>query len=378
MYKAITVDTSDQLDGLAGSWNALLALSKDPTVFNTFAWARCWLQVYGQPDYALKIILVYAGDDLVALLPLYIQAATGTCWFIGSGEPEEEEVASEYLDFIIHQNHWHDKALADCINGQLDEINKKARLILVNCRANAYAAGILRSHTRALYRVTGAEYRLPIQETFSATAQVFSKRHLKNIRQYLSRFDAAPDVQYTPIHADNFDDDWQTLQLLHQKDWTARGKNGAFHSAKFSRFHALMHTAHPEARQVFATLTKGAETLAIHHFYVFGNSYYFYLAGTEKTRDSRLSPGVLLHALTMQELSGRSVQYDFLKGAANDSYKGKFCKPEGEFYTITVFENSMRGRLRLLLARLKRFVSNIRTSASRDEVSSINHKADAD
>ena len=97
------------------------------------------------------------------------------------------------------------------------------------------------------------------------------------------------------------------MQTLHQKDWVARGKSGAFHKERFSRFHALMHTQHPEIRQLFAAIMISGEPLAIHHFYVFGKNYYFYLAGTEKTRESRCRRALLLHALTMQELSGQGI-----------------------------------------------------------------------
>src|SRR5690606_15286370 len=132
---------------------------------------------------------------------------------------------------------------------------------------------------------------------------------------------------------------------LHQHDWISRGKDGAFHSTQFSRFHALMQTRHPQLPQMFVALRQSGRTLAIHHFYVFGQQYYFYLAGTDKQRASRLSPGLMLHVLAMQELSGQGVTYYFLKGSADGSYKAKFCAAGAVFYHITVFENSWRGRL---------------------------------
>jgi CelD/BcsL family acetyltransferase involved in cellulose biosynthesis len=367
MYKTTIVDALGQCDDLADSWHELLADSKNPTVFNTFAWARCWLQVYWEPDYTLRIILVYDSEKLVALLPLYIQRKTGTCWVIGSGEPEAEEVASEYLDFIVRENHLQSAGLADCIKEQL-EILGKYRLILVNCCASSYAASLLMNHRRAIHDVSGAVYKLPIQDSFANTAATFSKNQLRKARQCLSRFNAGPTIEYLSFHSDNFLDDWNTLQTLHQKDWTARGQNGAFHSARFSRFHHLMNVEHPEIEQAFAAVRKDSETLAIHHFYVFGGNYYFYLAGTEKTRESRLSPGLLLHVLAMQELSGKAVTYDFLKGSTPNSYKAKFCRPGDEFYTITLFENTIRGGLRQNLVRLKRCLKNLRKAGGKSSL----------
>jgi CelD/BcsL family acetyltransferase involved in cellulose biosynthesis len=368
MYTTRIVDSVSQISSLESDWNELLAHSSNATVFNTYGWAWCWLQIYWQQDYALKIILVESGAELVALLPLYIQKTTGTCWFVGSGEPEAEEVASEYLDFIVHQDHAGSAELADCIKGKLDAL-KPYRLNFVNCCASSYVENLLRGHPRALFSVSGAVYKLAIQNSFADTALTFSKNQLKNARQCLNRFNAAPELEYVSFHSCDFSQNWQTLQTLHQKDWTSRGNNGAFHSPKFSRFHALMHTQQPQIRQAFVALRKkdeghNNETLAIHHFYVFNGHYYFYLAGTEKNTESRLSPGLMLHVLAMQELSGEMATYDFLKGTTSNSYKEKFCGTGEAFYTITVFEPSVRGNLQHWLARLKLYVRTVRKPAS--------------
>ncbi len=353
MYKTRVIDSVLQISGLQNGWNTLLASSNNPTVFNTFAWASCWLEIYWRDDYTLRIILIEAEGKLVALLPLYIQNQNNSCWFIGSGEPEAEEVASEYLDFIVHRDHAHDSTLAAFIRTELEAL-KHLRLILVNCCESSYAANAFRGNRRSLVTVTGAVYKLPIEDTFPATAKSFSKNQLKNSRQCLNRFDAAPELVYVPFHSTDFATNWQALQNLHQKDWEARGKSGAFHSSKFSSFHALMHTKYPDTIQAFVALRLNEELLAIHHFYVFGNHYCFYVAGTEKARESRLSPGLMLHVLAMKQLSGTAATYDFLKGGTNNSYKAKFCDAGEAFYTITVFERSIRGTLRHWLIRLKR------------------------
>src|SRR5688572_32155488 len=163
MYKTRVIDSALQISSLQNGWNTLLASTNNATVFNTFAWASCWLQIYWRDDYTLRIILVEAegseGDSLVALLPLCIQTRNNSCWFIGSGEPEAEEVASEYLDFIVHRDHAHDPALAAFISTELEELNHY-RLILVNCCETSYVVNVLRGHRRALATVTGAVYKL--------------------------------------------------------------------------------------------------------------------------------------------------------------------------------------------------------------------------
>jgi CelD/BcsL family acetyltransferase involved in cellulose biosynthesis len=134
-----------------------------------------------------------------------------------------------------------------------------------------------------------------------------------------------------------------------------------------------MHSTQPQIRQAFVALKHKGETLAIHHFYIYGQHYCFYLGGTEKNKESRLSPGLMLHVLAMQELSGQSAIYDFLRGSTGNSYKAKFCPAGTLFYDITVFENSIRGACRLWLARLKHFVRTLRKPGGLDR----KHKGEA-
>ena len=365
MYTARVIESVEQFNSLESSWNALLARSNNPTVFNTFGWASCWLQVYWLQDYALRIILLETTDGPIALLPLYIKKQERSCWFIGTGEPEAEEVASEYMDFVVHADHASSAELTSAINAQLEAL--KCRLVLVNCCANSFAATLLQDNKRALCVVTGAVYKLAIQKTFADTARPFSKNQQKKARQCLNRFNAASELEYVPFNSDSFDEDWQTLQTLHQKDWTSRGKYGAFHSEKFSHFHALMRVQQPQLTQAFVALLQNGDTLAIHHFYVFNGHYCFYLAGTEKSREGRLSPGLMLHVLAMQELGGNEVTYDFLKGSISNSYKAKFCSMGEVFYTITVFEKTLRGSLQHLLARMKQRVKSWRKPVGNDK-----------
>jgi len=57
-------------------WNALLARSPNATVFNSFGWQRAVTDEYFVPPGRLRIITVRRGDELLAVFPLALHAAS--------------------------------------------------------------------------------------------------------------------------------------------------------------------------------------------------------------------------------------------------------------------------------------------------------------
>ncbi|MEM8948805.1 MAG: GNAT family N-acetyltransferase [Pseudomonadota bacterium] len=63
---------ANAFDGLEPRWNKLIDRSVDASVFQTFAWQSIWWRVFGKGR-ELRIILAKDGDDLVGVLPVYIE-----------------------------------------------------------------------------------------------------------------------------------------------------------------------------------------------------------------------------------------------------------------------------------------------------------------
>ncbi len=66
------VSTSDALTALEDRWNGLIERSPKSSVFQTHAWLTTWWSIFGG-DRALRIILASDQEELIGLLPVYIE-----------------------------------------------------------------------------------------------------------------------------------------------------------------------------------------------------------------------------------------------------------------------------------------------------------------
>src|SRR5690606_5580489 len=106
--RADIVTRWDQLLAQRDAWLDLLARSSanEPTL--SPLWLDTWWRIFGsEGGRALRAVLVYDGDRLIGMAPLLVRRA----WYrsalplrrielLASGEPEADEIYSEYLNVI--------------------------------------------------------------------------------------------------------------------------------------------------------------------------------------------------------------------------------------------------------------------------------------
>jgi CelD/BcsL family acetyltransferase involved in cellulose biosynthesis len=83
----------------ADAWNALAAASETATVFQSFEWHAAWWKVF-RDDYELRVLLAWAGAQLVAVAPWTLSRKGRELQFIGSGD-----YSSDYCDLLVHPGH---------------------------------------------------------------------------------------------------------------------------------------------------------------------------------------------------------------------------------------------------------------------------------
>ncbi len=344
------------ISSLEPTWRLLGDKDSGANLFNSFEWIECWLEHYWQPDYRLNLVLVETNNSVVALLPIYFNPQQNALMFLGTGEAETAEVASEYLDFLIDASNVTEKDLLDFIAGYLQSLSGY-NFLFVNCLRTSHVFKVCERMKRNVFELSGLQFRLLLDKPFDELAAGFSKNFQKKSREIINRFNKADGLRYQPLSNEQFEQNWTRLRDLHTRNWNEKGRPGAFQADVFNAFHMSMHERYPAISQHFAALYSGETAIAINHYYEYRDAYYFYLTGAEKDQYARISPGLLLHTLCIRQLSGMHYWYDFLKGSARASYKAKFCSSTEAFFTIKVFAgnpfNFLRYLRALLRARLK-------------------------
>ena len=122
-----------------------------------------------------------------------------------------------------------------------------------------------------------------------------------------------------------FDD----LARLHQVHWAARDEPGAFSSDFTRSFHtALIERAWPLGGVSLLRVSAGPELLGYVYNFEHGGTAYNYQSGHVAAASNKLKPGLVVHALAVQEALQRGLgTYDLLMGG--DHFKPSLCHASG-------------------------------------------------
>jgi CelD/BcsL family acetyltransferase involved in cellulose biosynthesis len=97
------IDQFDALESRRAEWDALVARSTTPTIFQTYEWHESWWRVFGA-EYELWVLLAEADGELVGIAPLMLSrrrvhgVRRRVLEFIGA------PLGSDYCDFIVAQD----------------------------------------------------------------------------------------------------------------------------------------------------------------------------------------------------------------------------------------------------------------------------------
>jgi hypothetical protein len=149
-----------------------------------------------------------------------------------------------------------------------------------------------------------------------------------------------------------------SLEMLHQKRWVAKGEPGCFSNPRFIRFHRMMIARnHGNGRTIVMRVSVGDAALGYLYGFADKERFYLYQCGFDYDMVDRNSmPGLVCHILAMQELADRGLKlYDFMAGCSG--YKSALSNVE-ESMTWTIFRShsvrlSLIERVNPVLAKMR-------------------------
>jgi len=151
------------------------------------------------------------------------------------------------------------------------------------------------------------------------------------------------------------------LGLLHQGYWNARGEPGAFAFPFYTSFHErLVQTCLPKGTVELVRVSRGNEAIGYLYNFVHRGHVYAYLSGFRYEENAKLKPGLVTHALCIEQHArdGRRV-YDFMAGASR--YKANLGQPGPAMLHVLLgrrtaalqLENALRTVRRAAIERLR-------------------------
>ncbi len=359
------IDSSVGLVSLRNEWNHLLDGSRARSICLRWEWLHTWWEIYHDSGIKPCVLLVRDGEQPVGLAPFYFQIEKKlglfdirTLRFLGTGEPEREEVASEYLD-IVALSGYEDrvaKAVWEHLRGKeswdqlvFNDVLEDS-LVLTTLRRILVAERIPVALERAGIRYSVA--LPPTWQGYIAKLDVGAAKRLPYKRRKLER---AGRVDYKRVtEPEELDLAFDELIRLHTKRWKARGREGVFASSRFTDYHRrLARTLLPQGKLNLGLLSLDGVNIAAHYNLRHAGTEYFYQGGADVEHASKYSPGLIAHVYAIEAaILGGLNRYDFMKGGT-DSYKTEFGCEESPMHDMRMFSRTMRGRLLALEHRVR-------------------------
>lgn len=359
------VDSPAALMSLGDEWNRLLEASPARAICLRWEWMQIWWDTYRDCATGLRLLLVRHGDRLVGLAPFYLQTErrpgippVRTLRFLGTGEPEQDEVASEYLDIIALEGYA--DRVAAAVWEQLRDRESWDQLVFNDVLEDSLVLTTLRRLMAAEGfpahpELTGIRYSVALPRTWEeyvAGLDAGAARRLPYKRRKLER---AGRVEYRRVTGPaELDRAFDELIRLHTKRWQARGRDGVFASRRFTEYHRrLARTLLPQGMLNLGLLSLDGVNIAAHYNLRHAGTEYFYQGGADVEFASKYSPGVIAHVYAIEAaIRDGLARYDFMKGG-NNSYKTEFGCEESPMRNLRVFAKTLRGRILAMEARAR-------------------------
>ena len=326
------------LEELAGAWRELLSRSGSDEPMLSPDWLLPWWRKFGgEGGRELRVGVAYRGDVLVGLVPLLARwhwYALGIPFrrleLLGTGEPEQDEVCSEYLDVIAERGVEEEliASLADALTrgvfGSWDE------LVLGGMNGTSALPGLLAAELRrrdapsSLEEIDVARF-IPLPATWEAYLQGLpaTSRYLVNrsLRDFESWAGDGFELHTVTSRAE-LALGRRVLLALHGSRW---GEEGAFASPRFDAFHEEVMPALLDrgALDLSWMCARGEPVAALYNLRWRGKIY-SYQCGRRLDVPREIRPGIVMHAHAIRgAIEAGMREYDFLGGASQ--YKRKLA-----------------------------------------------------
>jgi CelD/BcsL family acetyltransferase involved in cellulose biosynthesis len=327
------LSSEDAFSTLRPEWDRLLARSRSATVALTWEWLATWWELYRGSAELAVFTFREADGSLVGLAPFAIKSRRTWGGFrvrrvslLGTGEPRQEAICSEYLDLVATTVHEREvvEALARHLAGTWrvgwDEI------VMSSVRPGSAALALHAAMEAMGFR--GATFEtercptLRLPENERGVAGLLSPRLQRKLAYYVRKLEEEGRVELTSCGEEaDLNSAMADLIALHQQRWTGRHRRGCFASERFTTFHRRVAPALlRQGRLALYSLTVGGRVVYVLYGFRDGTRLLAYQSGFDPSFAPRVSLGLVMLGLCLGRAVAEGIrEWDFLRG--EEAYK---------------------------------------------------------
>ena len=305
------IGSDQEMRDLRPEWTALWRRVPGATPFQLPAWLTAWWKQFGTG--APRVLIARAGEKLAGVLPLYEFDEPGIRKLLPIGIG-----LTDYIDALVDPA-WPDAGAA--MLAAIREIPDWDECHLPDLPAGGVLHGI--SGPAGLAEQKSDSMPCPVlvlPASAAALDTVVPRKTLRDLRQAMSRAEAAGGVRIETATAETLPSMLDDLFRLHERRWRSRGEPGVLADPKVQEFHRNAAPAlGAEGILRLYRLHIGEAVAAAYYGFTWQGRSYAYIGGFDPDMP-RLSPGALMlrHAIGTAIAEG-CAQFDFLRGG--EAYK---------------------------------------------------------
>lgn len=320
-------------------WRGLYEQAVNRQIFLSFDWHYCWLKTFQRYVRRLYVLCVYDDGELVALLPLYQHIREpAQLRFIGTGEPEQSEVCSEYHDVLLRKEVSEPVLVA--LSAALKQTGKA--LTLNNVRSDSVLRLVCQQTFPAELSTelqVQTRFYLPLE-----TDELDGTRLKKKARRFYNLVTRLGGELTICHHAEELSSYMDELITLHKQRWGKDGRSTIFDDADFIRFHRSLAQSLLVSGELFLAYLR-IDDRPVSAFYgmAAGESVVFYQSGIDDTFSPNVSPGTVIHYYVALEARKRGYKvYDFLGSGSADDYKSRLTAEQEPLLSFSGYRSSFQ------------------------------------
>jgi CelD/BcsL family acetyltransferase involved in cellulose biosynthesis len=324
--KLSIITSYQEFKTISFAWEQLRRQLNDSAFSNSWSWLNTWLEFFQRSKDQLHIHIWHDEDELVGLIPCYLKStlAGKELRFIGTGEPQQSEVCSEFQDFLI-QSQYKDIILAQFSLSIVE--NKKISAIifeqvLTTSMAYQWFESVKLLGKNKVIRHIGSRYLIPLVAGQDQQVSLFRS---KNIKRHAKKIVADSDWHVNMVNDEKaLAKFFSKLVTQHNHAWQQRGEVGAFENTLFTDFHRAFSQKLLKKKALIAfEISHKNEFAALFYGIVDGDTLYYYQSAVNN--NSKLSSaGVAMHLVALEfARENNFAYYDLMKGGS-DSYKNQY------------------------------------------------------
>jgi CelD/BcsL family acetyltransferase involved in cellulose biosynthesis len=302
------LDKVEQLQQLAGRWEALWRRDANATPFQSPQWLLSWWRHFGS-DTPHVIASASPDGTLDALAPLYIlrdeDSGESLGLFLGTGN-------SDYLDVLGDASLLIESITgADCQLWDLQQLRPSSTLLNVPL-PEGWSDNVEDQDPCPV---------LPIEDAGDELQNLLSTHARKKLRYFRRSLEREGDVQYESANAESLDTLLDALYELHAARWQKRGLPGVLADEVTQSFHREVARKMLDAGALrMHAIRVNERIVAVFYGFAHQGTVYYYLSGYDPALE-KLSIGnvIVAHAIE-HAVRDRATTFDFLRGAEEYKY----------------------------------------------------------